>query len=189
MFRAALNGFGKLFRSNLAEREVNPSEMLAATRIELRIVRSAVLRTEPPAPIPALRCQQRFVCLLESCLGWRVWSGFLVRLDGPRAGITGVPEQFPRGDVFAVANPNIEVSVNPGGRKNRRGRRDFSSSGDGFTGSQRTEIEIGFHAAVKLAQKFAAIARVVFPGVFSVEKETNSKRLIAGDFFAEKAQT
>ena len=101
----------------------------------------------------------------------------LVGVNGARVSVAGVPEEFPGRNVFLVANPNVKVGINPGSGKNPRSRRNFSSAGDGFTCRERAEVRVGFDAAVKFAQEFAAVAWVIFPGVFAIEKKANGERL------------
>src|SRR5205807_4664774 len=113
----------------------------------------------------------------------------LMRFDGVRIDFAGVPEKLPSRDVLTVPDPNIEVSVNPGTWENFADHGNLSRSSYGFARGEGTEIRIGLDTTVKLAQEFAAVAGVIFPGVFAVEKKTNRERLIAGDFFAEHAQT
>src|SRR5277367_6074273 len=60
-----LDGFCQLLRSDLPKRQVNGRQMLSIQRVELCVVRRAVLRTVPPAPIASLRSQQGFHRLLQ----------------------------------------------------------------------------------------------------------------------------
>src|SRR5205085_10826562 len=111
------------------------------------------------------------------------------RFDGAPIAFSRVPEKLPSRDVLIVSDPNIEISVNPGTRENFADHGNLSRSSYGFARGEGAEIRIGLDTTVKLAQEFAAVAGVIFPGVFAVEKKTNRERLIAGDFFAEHAQT
>ena len=61
MFGAALDGFRKFFRGELAEGEIDSCQMLAEEGVELRIVGGAVLQAEPPTPIATLCSQKRFM--------------------------------------------------------------------------------------------------------------------------------
>src|SRR5689334_21719024 len=125
--------------------------MFAVKRIELRVVRSAVLRAEPPAPIAALRRQKRLVGILSAGFCGCAGPSLLVCINGARISVTGVPEEFPGRNVFLVANPNVKIGVNPGSGKNSRSRRNFSSAGDGFACRERAEVRVGFDAAVEFA--------------------------------------
>ena len=44
------------------------------------------------------------------------------------------------------------------------------------------------NASVEFAQNLAPIARIVFPGIFAVEKQADGQRLLARHAFAEKTQ-
>src|SRR5215467_13468011 len=116
--------------------------MFAVKRIELRVVRGAVFGTEPPAPVAALSGKKRLVRFPEPCFRWRVWSSVLVRFGRPSVSFAGIPKQFPCSDVFAVANPHIEIGVNPGARKNLSRHWDRSPRGNGFTGSESAKVPI-----------------------------------------------
>ena len=148
--------------------------MLAIKGIKLCVIRGAVLGAKPPAPIAPFSGQERFVRLVDGGFRGRTGPALLVRFNSPGVDLAGIPEKFPSGDVFAVADPDVEIGVNPRSRKNPRGRGDFSRGRDGLCDGKRTEIGVRFDAAIKLAQKFAAISGVVFPSVFAIEEQTDS---------------
>src|SRR5260370_17097652 len=58
-----------------------------------------------------------------------------------------------------------------------------------LAGSERTEILVVLDAAIKFAQELTAVPRVIFPGVFSIEKKRNGKRLIALNAFSKMAHS
>jgi len=61
VFRTPLDGLCKILRRNLTERKINSSEMFTIQRIELGVVRGAVLGAEPPAPVAPFGSQKRLV--------------------------------------------------------------------------------------------------------------------------------
>src|SRR5579859_895865 len=151
--------------------------MLSVKRIEFRIVRGAVLRSEPPAPIASLRGKERFECYFQRSFGRRAGSAFFVRDLCPSVSLARVPKQFPCRHVLGMADPDVKVCVNPGRRKNSGARRNVARCGDGFAGSERPDILICLHAAVEFAQKLAPVPRKILPGIFAIEKNANRQRL------------
>ena len=47
--------------------------------------------------------------------------------------------------------------------------RDFGDGFDGLAHGEYLDFGVGFDALVEAAEKFAAVAGVIFPGVFAVE--------------------
>ena len=86
-----------------------------------------------------------------------------------------------------MTDPDVEIGVDPRRGENSRCDGNFTSGGDGFAGGEGPEILVALDAPIKLAEKGAAVARIVFPGVFAVEKKTNRKRLIAQHGFSQLA--
>src|SRR5581483_5156595 len=82
-------------------------------------------------------------------------------------------EEFPSGDVLGVTDPNVEIRVDPGSGENAVVRGNITCGGNGFAGGERAEIGIILNAA----KKFAAVSRVVFPGVFAIEEKADGKGL------------
>src|SRR5260370_9401758 len=78
-----------------------------------------------------------------------------------------------------MADPDVEICVDPGSGENSSGGGNFAGGGDGFAGGESAEILVALDARVKLAQERAPVSRIVFPGVFAIEKKTNRERLIA----------
>ena len=76
-----------------------------------------------------------------------------------------------------MANPNIEIRVDPGSGENSGVRRNNAGGGDRFRRGERPKILISVDSAVKFAQEFAAISGIVFPGVFAVQKQANREWL------------
>src|SRR5262249_6634346 len=138
-----------------------------------RVVGGAVLGTVPPAPVAAFGRQQRFFRFGQR--GRRRGVRTLAVVGFGAAGIHQpcVPEQFPGSDVFATADPNVKIGVDPRSGKDSAGGRNVLGGGNRFTGRERAKILIAGNALVKLAQEIAAVARIIFPGVFAVEKNTN----------------
>ena len=83
-----------------------------------------------------------------------------------------------------MADPHVEIGVNPGARKNLARHGDCSRGSNGFAGSECAKVGIGFDAPVKLSQEFAAVAWVILPSIFTIEKKTNRKWLVAGNLFS-----
>ena len=65
VFRQLFDGLGKIVGSFKAKSDVNSREMFAVERIEFRVVRGAVFRAVPPAPIAAFRGKKGLFCFGE----------------------------------------------------------------------------------------------------------------------------
>src|SRR5262249_50725164 len=164
--RLAFDGIGEFIGSDLSKREIDSGEVLAVERIEFRIVRGAVLRTVPPAPVAAFGGEQRFFGFFQRIFGWSARRFAIERILSVFESVGPVPEPSPSGNVFSVADPHVEVGVDPRSGKNTVRLRRVSSRADSFAARERSEILIRLDAAVEFAKEFAAVARVVFPGVF-----------------------
>src|SRR5260370_29353437 len=86
-----------------------------------------------------------------------------------------------------MADPDVEIGVDPGSGENAGGGGKIAGGANRFRRSERAEILIALDACIKLAEKRAAVPRVVFPGIFAVEKKTNGQRLIARHALSEMA--
>src|SRR5260370_939916 len=92
VFGSALDGLGQFFARHLTQREVNGRQVLAIKRVELGVVRGAVLRAVPPAPVAALRREKRFPGFPEGGFGGGVRSSLFASFEGARVSFAGVPE-------------------------------------------------------------------------------------------------
>src|SRR5690348_553066 len=117
MLGPALDGLGQFLRSDLAQREINGRQMLSIEGVEFGVVGRAVLWTEPPAPVAAFSGKQRLVGFFKSCLRWSARPFLFLCFDAAGVSFAGVPEKFPGCDVLGVADPNVEICVDPGGRE------------------------------------------------------------------------
>src|SRR5260370_7125969 len=88
-----------------------------------------------------------------------------------------------------MADPHVEIRVDPGRGKNSGGDGNFAGGGNGLGGGQRTEILVTLDASVKLTEEGASVPRVVFPGIFPIEEKTDGERLIALHGFAGMAHS
>src|SRR5690349_3819626 len=87
-----------------------------------------------------------------------------------------------------MSDPHIEISVDPGSGENSRIGGDFASRSNRFACRQGTEVLIPGDSSVELAQEFAAIPGVIFPGVFAIEKQANRQGLRGSHTFAKFAK-
>src|SRR5262245_27104309 len=143
--------------------------MFAIKCVELGVVRGTVFGTIPPAPIASLRCEQRFLRLPQSLFSRSSTAALCARFLALAVRFACVPEQLPRLHIFCVADPYVEVGVDPGAGKNAAGTRNASAGCcDRFARSHGTEIAVVLNAAIKFAEKFAAVSRIVLPGILSV---------------------
>src|ERR1700687_2838283 len=108
--------------------------MLAVKRVEFRIVRGAVLRAEPPAPVAAFRREQRLISFFQAGVRRGIVAILLARFGVVRIGAPRVPEQLPGGNIFVVPTPDVEIGVDPRSGENSGGGGDFLGGGDGFAG-------------------------------------------------------
>src|SRR5258706_9303733 len=102
--------------------------------------------------------------------------------------LASIPQKFPRRDVFCASNPHVKVGVNP-----RRGEdavvlRNFFRGGNCFANGHRREIGVPLNLSVKFPQKITAVARVILPSVFTVQKQADCQRSSARNTFAQKPQ-
>src|SRR5437879_4686106 len=86
-----------------------------------------------------------------------------------------------------MANPHVEIGVDPGSGENPCGGGKRAGSGNRFGRGKGAKILIALDARVKLAKKRAAVSWVVFPGIFAVEKKANGEWLIARHVFSQMA--
>ncbi len=91
----------------------------------------------------------------------------------PRVDFACVAQEIPGADVFAVTDPDIEIRVDPG-----RGENSFHDRRSGvgfhcFARGERANFGIVLNSAVELAEEFASVPGVVFPGVFPVENHAD----------------
>src|SRR5580692_2846733 len=189
MLRLSFDGFRQFLRSELSERQVDSRQMLSVERIEFRVVGGTVLRTVPPAPVTSFGGQEGFLRLLQSRFGRSAIPALLSGLHGLTVSLAGVPEQLPRGNIFAVANPHVKIRINPRGWKNSAAPRDIPGSRNSLSRGECTKILVSLDSAVKFAQKFTAISWIVFPGVFAIEKQANRERLPGLHAFANLTKT
>src|SRR4029077_85737 len=101
----------------------------------------------------------------------------------------GIPQQLPGCDVLAVPNPNIEVRVDPRGREDSTRGAHFPSRRERLACGERAKIRVSFDALVELAQEFAPVTGIVFPGIFTIEKERDRQWLGALHALSERTQT
>src|ERR1035438_1384494 len=87
-----------------------------------------------------------------------------------------------------MADPDVKIGVDPRCGENTVGGRHFRGCCDGFAGGKCAEVRIALHQAVKLAKKLTPVAGVIFPGVLSVEKQTNRDRRYTRSALCEVAQ-
>src|SRR6266436_3204371 len=144
--------------------------MLSIESVEFRIIRRAVFGTVPPAPITSLSSQQRFLRVLQRGFRWRAVTLLLPSVYGAAIGFAGVPKEFPRSNIFAVPDPDIEIRINPGRGENPRIHRNIAGCGNRFGRSEGPKIMVPLDAAVEFTQKFAAVPRIVFPGIFAIQE-------------------
>src|SRR5215475_7742158 len=128
-----LDRLSQIVGSNLAKGNINARQMLAIERVKFCVVGRAVFRTVPPAPVAAFCSQKRFFRSGERFGGWRTFTAFFVRSLRTCIRFSRVPQKLPSRDVLAMANPNIEIRVNPGSRKNSVVLRNFTRCSDCLT--------------------------------------------------------
>src|SRR5271170_6402456 len=159
--------------------------MLSVEGVELRVVRGAVLWPIPPAPVTSLRGEQGFLRPLQALFRWRFCALVLTGVNSSCKGFTRVPQQFPGSHVFLAADPDVEICVDPRGRENTVRCGYVGRRRDGFGSGQGAEILVVADPAIKLTQKLPAIARVIFPSIFAVQKEANGQGFVGADRFAQ----
>src|SRR4029077_20933433 len=87
-----------------------------------------------------------------------------------------------------IANPDIEIGVDPGTGGDSLNRGDLVRVAQGFTDGERAYIRIAGNSSVKLAQKFAAVAGVILPGIFAIENQRQRQRDARLDAFGDRAR-
>src|SRR5262245_52166030 len=122
--------------------------------VELEIVRRRVIVAVPPAPVAAFRDQDLLPCARQVRGRAR---GFLER--GP-----GVRELTPRALVVLMADPDVEISIDPRPRKDVRQlpRCSRARLGD----SDAAELGMCGQASVERSEERTTAACKVLPGVF-----------------------
>ncbi len=120
--------------------------------------------------------------------GWRIAAALFPRFGSPAIRLPRIPEELPRGDVFGVSDPHVEIRVDPGSGENAAVRGHVLRRSDGFGCGERAEVLIARDAPVKFTQEFATVARVIFPGVLAIQKKTDREGIRALRAFTEIAQ-
>jgi hypothetical protein len=72
-----------------------------------------------------------------------------------------------------VADPHVEIRVDPRGWEYSLHRRRSGVGLYGFTDGEGADLGIVLNAAIKFAEELATVLRVVFPGVFAVENHAD----------------
>ena len=88
-----------------------------------------------------------------------------------------------------MADPDVEIGVDPRTGRDSLHRGDFARFAQGFADGEGADIRIARNAPIKLAQKFAAIAGVILPGIFAVENQRQSQRAARVHAFGDGADT
>src|SRR5271156_5983547 len=101
--------------------------MFAVQLVELGVIRGAVLGAVPPAPVTAFGGQDGFVGVGEGLArgSGRFAGGVgfaggrtavrLRALSGALIGVARVSEKIPGANIFAVADPHVEIRADPRG--------------------------------------------------------------------------
>src|SRR5215468_4985241 len=170
-FRLTLDRLRQFVWCNDSQSAINSCEMFTIERVELRIIRRAVLGSKPPAPVAALGSQQRFLGLLQRLFARRVFAALLTCFFRFAVDFTRVPEQFPGLDILRVADPHIEVGIDPRSRKNSGCLWSVAGRGNGLARRQRPEIRVTLNPSIEFAQKFPAMPGIVFPSIFPIRNK------------------
>ncbi len=144
--------------------------MVAIELVEFDAVVGAVLRPIPPIPVAALGDQQLFIGQLAGVFGNA--GGFIV-------GAARGQQKFPGLVIFLGPDPDVEIRVDPGARKNSLQRLGFKFC-QRLGNGERFHIGVGGNAPIEFPQKRAAVFRIPLPGVFAIENDGHQRRAISG---------
>src|SRR5215472_2373851 len=154
---------GERFRRISTQRVIDIGQMLAIELIKLPVVCRVVLGPVPPVPVASFRDEQLFKGELPLPGG-----------DIFRIGTKEIPcrrQMVPGKIVFLRADPHIEVGVDPGAGNNRLKFFRGLASLQGFRNGQGLEDLVILYAIVEAAEKFASGARVILPGMLTIQND------------------
>src|SRR5258708_16345833 len=99
----ALDGLGKFVGRNFAQGAINSRQMLEIQCVKFSIIRGAVIRSIPTAPIAAFRREQGLLGVLKLGVGGRILASLCFGVFRAQVGFAGVPEKIPRLYILGVA--------------------------------------------------------------------------------------
>src|SRR5918999_5160475 len=124
--------------------------------------------TVPPEPIAALGDQDFLTRARESCRR-ETWRGRLQRA-------ARLSELTPRAVVVVVADPDVEVAVDP--RTGEYRRQAIRSVCAGLAHRDGSQVRMRGQTRIERAEEWPALAWVVLPGVLAVQNHRD-RRLLA----------
>ena len=150
----------QLVGSRLLQELVDVPKMPAEQAVELGVVGGRRVIAVPPEPVAAFRDEHLFTSL-----------GQVIRIDaGGRVDrLTGVGQLTPCSLIVGMADPDVEVRIDPGARKHAGELVRGLPTGVGHRDSP--QVGIRREAAVQRAQEGPTAALEVFPGVFAVQDD------------------
>ena len=159
-------GWGRPPQRHIDVAEMEPKEAIPDL-VHPRIVRSA----EPPEPVAALR-DERLAARQRERLG-------LIRLSLtlPEK-IPCLGQQVPGDVVFLVADPGVEVRVDPGARINPGQRALGGKSPEEFRNGHCFQLGLKRQPAVQRMEERVAVALVRIPAVFAVQGNDRQERRV-----------
>jgi len=86
-------------------------EVLAKEGIKLRVIRGAVFRPKPPAPVAALRGEQGLPALPPVPRQSRGRPALGAGFEGVGTSLAGHPRADPKRWVFQVADPHVKIAL------------------------------------------------------------------------------
>ena len=144
-----------------------------------------MFRAEPPAPVAAFGYEQSFVSAGEAFA--RKCIACFGALDRPLIGFSRVAQKIPCADVLAVTDPDVEIRADPGSRKDSFEFRYIGRGLNRLAHRQRANFGIFINQRIRLAQKIASVACVIFPSVFAVKNQADRCRLSSGLAFGDES--
>ncbi len=86
-----------------------------------------------------------------------------------------------------MADPDVKVGIDPRTGRDSLHRGDFARFTQGFADGEGADVRVARNPPVELAQKFAAVAGVILPGIFAVENQRQGQRAARVHAFGDGA--
>ena len=147
--------------------------MLSIKRIKFRIVRGAIFRDRTTSTSRCPPRRERIRALFPIAFPRGAPAGLVFSRPGAAHMLRARRTASSRPHVFVVADPHVEIRVDPRCRENSRRWREFRRPRRSLRGGERANIRIVLNVSIELAEKFAAVAGIIFPGVFAVQNQAD----------------
>src|SRR5579875_460495 len=154
------------------QKSVDIAQVLAKEVVKFLVISGGVFRSVPPAPVAAFG-NPEFLARQRNAVRVQVGSAGLLCEEVAR-----VAQQIPGFVIFVRSDPDVKVGINPGAW-HKAGQRVGRSCGQNLRRRQRLNVGRRSKQTVESLQKFTTIAGIIFPGVFTIQDDSDHRGLVA----------